>query len=219
MKYLLKKMIVTALFVFAVFVVHPALGGSDNSVDSPAPEAGRKIAIYPQLGHTDAVNSVAFSPGGQLLFSGSTDNAIKVWDVASGRELRSLSSSAGQVNAITVSHDGTLLASGGDDAIVKLWDVATGRLVQRFIGHSKGVLCLAFSPDGKQLISGSRDNALKLWDLATGQELRNFFRAYKRRLCRCFYAGRRTHSVRQRRPYDQNLEFKNWTRDRDTQRA
>jgi WD40 repeat protein len=171
-RYLLKKLIATALFVFAVFVVHPTLGGSDDSVDSTALETGRKIAIYPQLGHTDAVNSVAFSPDGQLLFSGSTDNTIKVWDVASGRELRSLSSSAGQVNAIAVSYDGNLLASGGDDAIVKLWDVATGRLVQRFVGHSKGVLCLAFSPDGKQVVSGSRDNALKLWDLATGQELR-----------------------------------------------
>ena len=73
------------------------------------------------------VHAVAFSPDGRWLASGSSDNTVKLWDVATGRELRTLISHTGGVNAVAFSLDGRWLASGSSDNTVKLWDVATGR--------------------------------------------------------------------------------------------
>ncbi len=80
-------------------------------------------------GHTDDVLSVAFSPDGRLLASGSWDNTIKLWAVASGREVRTLSGHDSWVWSVAFSPDGLLLASASDDKTIKLWYVGdlTGR--------------------------------------------------------------------------------------------
>jgi WD40 repeat protein len=75
-------------------------------------------------GHTDWVNSVAFSPDGRLLASGSSDRTIKLWDVATGREVRTLSGHTDIVTSVAFSPDGRLLASGSDDKTIKLWDIS-----------------------------------------------------------------------------------------------
>ncbi len=117
-----------------------------------------------------AVTAVAFSPDGRTLASGSQRFVIKLWDVATGAELRSIP--CGMVNSLAFSPDGKTLASGGEEIIadVKLWDVATGTPRQTLKGHSEYV---AFSPDGT-LASGSSDKTVRLWDVATGAQLRSF---------------------------------------------
>jgi WD40 repeat protein len=123
-------------------------------------------------GHTDRVWSVAFSPDGRLLASGSWDTTIKLWEVASGSLVRTLSGHTESVWSVAFSPDGRLLASGSEDDTIKLWEVASGREVRTLKGHISWVRSVAFSPDGRLLASGSYDKTIKLWDVASGREVR-----------------------------------------------
>jgi WD40 repeat protein len=127
-------------------------------------------------GHSGNVVSVAFSPDGKQVISGSSDDkTLKLWDVASGREVRTFTGHSSGVNSVAFSPDGRQVISGSsDDKTLKLWDVASGREVRTFTGHSSRVNSVAFSPDGRQVISGSSDRTLKLWDVASGREVRTF---------------------------------------------
>jgi tricorn protease-like protein len=116
--------------------------------------------------------SVAFSPDGRRLASGSWNNTIKLWDVATGQEVRTLSGHNSGVLSVAFSPDGRLLASASGDHTVKLWDVETGQEVRTLREHTDVVRSVAFSPDGRLLASGSDDHTVKFWNVATGQEVR-----------------------------------------------
>jgi WD40 repeat protein len=123
-------------------------------------------------GHSNIVFSVAFSPDGKTLASGSVDNTIKIWEVSSGQELKTLKGHLDTVFSVAFSPNGMTLASGSFDRTIKLWDAATGQEMKTLKGHSHFVLSVAFSPDGKTLASGSHDDAIKIWDVSSGQELK-----------------------------------------------
>src|SRR5262245_33016273 len=78
----------------------------------------------------DAFNSVAFSPDGRWLASGSADNAVKLWDASSGKLVRSLEGHRDSVRSVAFSPDGRWLASGSNDDAVRLWDASSGELVR-----------------------------------------------------------------------------------------
>ena len=120
------------------------------------------------LGHTGAIRSVAFSPDGLRALSGSDDNTVRLWEVATGRAERVLEGHSGSVYSVAFSPDGSLALSGSEDHTVRLWVVATGRPVRVLEGHSDNVWSVAFSPDGSLALSGSVDNTLRLWEVATG---------------------------------------------------
>jgi RNA polymerase sigma factor (sigma-70 family) len=115
------------------------------------------------------VTSLAFSPDGKTLASGSYGNTAKLWEVATGEERANLAGHTNAVNAVAFSPDGKTLASGSDDKTIKLWDVKTGTERATLIGHPNGVASLAYSPDGKTLASASH-GTIKLWDTETGKE-------------------------------------------------
>jgi len=132
----------------------------------------------PQLvlptGHTGAVTSVAFSPDGRYALSGSMDTTMRLWEVDTGREVRSFSGHIHGIYSVAFSPDGRYVLSGSGDGALKLWDVNTGREVRSFIGHTGLVRSVAFSSDGFYVLSGSDDKTLKLWIVSTGKEIRTF---------------------------------------------
>jgi len=113
--------------------------------------------------------SVAFSPDGHMLASGSGDGTIWLWDVATGRSIATLEGHTDGVFSVAFSPDGRILASGSFDSTIRLWDVGTGRSTATLEGHTGYVTSVAFSPDGRMLASGSGDNTIRLWDVATGR--------------------------------------------------
>ncbi|MBU7583001.1 MAG: serine/threonine protein kinase [Nostoc sp. TH1S01] len=123
-------------------------------------------------GHASDVNSVAFAPNGQILASGSDDQTIKLWNLATGTEISTLKGHLKWIWAIAFHPDGKILASGSADQTIKLWNLATTEEIRTFTGHTAGVAAVAFSPDGKILASGSLDKTIKLWNLATGKLIR-----------------------------------------------
>lgn len=124
-------------------------------------------------GHRERVYSVAVSPDGRTLASGSTDQTICLWSwqAGGGGALRQrLAGHRHLVRSVAFHPDGQTLASGSYDETIRLWDVATGQLRQTLYGHSAWIRAVAFTPDGQQLVSGSFDYTVRLWDLQAGAE-------------------------------------------------
>ena len=130
------------------------------------------LEVFAQLGHSNVVHSVVFSPDGHMLASAGEDGAAILWDVATQREFRSFKRNLSGLNSLSFSLDGAMFATGGHDGTVVLWDVATGREVRILKGHAGPVNSIAFSHNGRTLASGSADHTVKVWDAASGSELR-----------------------------------------------
>jgi len=115
--------------------------------------------------------SVAFSPDGRKIVSGSPDNAIKVWDVDGGALLMTLSGHEGWPTCFAFTPDGERIVSSSIDETIRVWDASTGQQLMVLKGHESGVGGIAISPDGKSIVSHSADRTAKVWDMATGDEL------------------------------------------------
>lgn len=146
------------------------------SISSAAAFAAEKPEIFVQLGHTKGVSSIAFSPDGRYVVSGSGGkNALKLWDIATGKEIRNftgqISSSA---DSVAFSPDGRYVVSGSEDNTLKLWDIQTGNEIRTFSGHANDVYSVAIFPDGRFIFSGGFDGTTRIWDINTGKELAQF---------------------------------------------
>jgi WD40 repeat protein len=120
----------------------------------------------PLDGHTEFVTSVAYSPDGKSIVSGSTDHKARVWDVTTSRMVFKLQGHTNSIRSVAFSPSGKYIASSSDDMTIRVWDANTGNPVGAPLkGHTAGVWTVKFSPDDKKLVSGSLDKTLRVWDV------------------------------------------------------
>ena len=142
----------------------------------PAQESlhAAEAKLYVQMGHSGAIYSVAFAPNGRWVLTGGWDGTARVWDIATGREIRRLEGDHLIVSFVAFSPDGrTVLSGTGNTA--RQWDVGTGRELQPFEVHSGDVKSVAFFADGPRLLTVSDDGQTpRLWEMETKKELQRF---------------------------------------------
>jgi WD40 repeat protein len=123
------------------------------------------------IGHTQGTTSVAFSPDGKYVLTGSYDNTAKLWSI-DGQEIRSFTGHTSAVTSVAFSSNGRQILTGSKDNMAKLWSI-DGQEIRSFPGHADAVTSVAFSSNGRQILTGSEDNMAKLWSI-DGQEIRSF---------------------------------------------
>ncbi len=131
----------------------------------------QKPRLITPIGHAGGLESIAFSPDGKYILTGSTDNTAKLWNIH-GHEIQTFSGHSSGVNSVAFSPDGKQVLTGSRDSTAILWEL-NGKAIQTFAGHKGLIESVAFSPDGKQVLTGGRDNKTKLWSL-DGQVIQTF---------------------------------------------
>jgi WD40 repeat protein len=116
--------------------------------------------------HSDLIYAVAFNPDGKTLATAGYDRAIKLWDIASGKEASSLKDHSDTIYALAFSPDGKLLASGAADRAVKIWDTATVKRLHTLSDATDWVYTLAWNPDGKHLAGAGVDKSIRVWEVS-----------------------------------------------------
>ncbi|KAH7922058.1 WD40 repeat-like protein [Leucogyrophana mollusca] len=133
-------------------------------------------------GHRGVVASVAFSPGGERVASGSWDGTIRVWNAETGEVVCGpLSGHENWVTSVAFSHDGRRIVSGSKDRTIRVWDLRTGQMTSAsFHGHNRCITSVAFSPDGSRVVSGSKDKTIIVWNSSTGDIISGPFIGHKK---------------------------------------
>ncbi len=116
-------------------------------------------------GHADCVYGLAISPDGRTIATSSYDKLIKLWDAATGKEIRTLKDHIDSIYALDFTPDGKRLVSGAADRSIKVWNVETGERLFTMSEPTDGINSLAVSPDGKWIAAAGQDKTVRVWAL------------------------------------------------------
>jgi WD40 repeat protein len=121
------------------------------------------------------IYTLAISPDGRTLASGDRSGVIKLWDLETGKLVRTVPAAhSNTVTELMFTPDGSTIISASRDRTVKLWNVTTGEIIRTLTGHNNWVNAIAINPNGQILASAGRDG-IKLWNLATGELLNTLY--------------------------------------------
>ncbi len=161
--------LVIALGLDGCAQTHPA-----SSTPVPVPTARPQGSVlYTYHGHTNRVTTVAWSPNGKYIASGSLDQTVQVWSANAGDHFHPViyhGHSAG-VLAVAWSPDSSRVVSGSIDKTVQVWNAMRGEQTALYHGHTDIVNTVAWSPDGKYIATGAADNTVRVWDAETGAQV------------------------------------------------
>ncbi len=118
----------------------------------------------------DVMLDVSFSPDGTLLAASSAESIVHVFEVASGKPVRQITSHSDWVTDVAWNADGSKIATSSRDKTVKVFDAKTGELLITYSGHGKPVQGVTFHPGGAEVYSSGADNRLHRWKIADGKK-------------------------------------------------
>lgn len=144
--------------------------------------AGNEIKLWDEKfrllttlqGHGKTVNSIAYSPDGKYLVSGSSDNTVKLWDASSGQMITSINADQKEVTAVCYSSDAKYVGSVGLNGTVKIWSAQSGNSIASFVDFKNALKTVVFSPDAKYIAAGGDNNIIMIWDIDNAKLVENF---------------------------------------------
>ncbi|MBN2683090.1 MAG: caspase family protein, partial [Bacteroidales bacterium] len=131
-----------------------------------------------QKGHLKYVSCADFSPDGKYVATGSLDNSIKLWNLSTGKEIRSFNKHTGTVLSLFFSKDGKTILSASSDNTAIIFDLLTGKALHIFKLEKENLETAVFSPDYTKVILGDNRDNVEVWDIQTEEKLGNFIKSY-----------------------------------------
>ncbi|MEB3213668.1 MAG: WD40 repeat domain-containing serine/threonine-protein kinase [Leptolyngbyaceae bacterium] len=150
----------------------PALSASHQFISEEDDSDSAWRCIHTLRGHDAWVRSIALSPDGRLLVSGSGDKTVKLWSVADGTLLHTYQGHSTWVRGVAISPDQRIVASVSNDKTVRLWNTQTGEAIQTLLGHGDWIRAVTFLPSDGLLATAGQDKVIHIWDLKRNQILR-----------------------------------------------
>ena len=164
------------------------IGGEDNRAQLLDTSSGEVVLTLED--HQGVVRDAAFSFDGKLIVTGADDQTLKIWSVADGSLIRTmtlpnfsrtanattdevLSALPAEITSVAISSDGTQMLSGSRDHSVKVWETKTGRLLLSLRGHTGPVTSVGFNAKGDMIVSGSEDQTVRIWNAKSGEVIQS----------------------------------------------
>jgi eukaryotic-like serine/threonine-protein kinase len=122
-------------------------------------------------GHPHHVSWAAFDAGGTRIVTACADGILRVWDAATGEQLRALRGHHGPVYCAAFDGSGRFIVSASFDRTARIWDAAGGAPISTLRGHDREVWTSAFSADGRRVVTASADQSMRVWDVAQSKEV------------------------------------------------